>query len=70
MVNIASSNEAQNFHKILYITTSETLALQSLVDELESLVNDPIAREQDFQDFFERYLNFIINDDYKKAHPH
>ena len=62
-------DEAQNVHKILYLTTSETLALRSLVDELETLVNDPRATEQEFQDFFERNPNFILNDDYKKAQP-
>lgn len=46
------------------------LQLQTLIEELESLVNDKSAREQDFQDFFERNPSFIINDDYKKAHPH
>lgn len=63
-------DDAQNIHKILYITTSETLALQALVDELESLINDPKAKEKEFQDFFERNSSFIINDDYKRAHPH
>jgi CheY-like chemotaxis protein len=63
-------DEAENLHKILYVTSSETLALQSVVDELESLVNSPNAREQDFQDFFERHPDFIISDEYKKAHPH
>jgi len=63
-------DEEQNVHKILYVATSETLTLQILIEELESLVNDKSAREQDFQDFFERNPSFIINDDYKKAHPH
>lgn len=40
------------------------------VEELESLVNDPNAKEKDFQDFFERYPDFILNDEYKKAHSH
>ena len=33
-------------------------------------MNDPNAKEQDFQDFFERNPDFILNDEYKKAHPH
>ena len=60
----------QNLHSILYIASSETLALQQAVQELESLVNDPKSKEQDFQEFFERNPDFILNDQYKKAHPH
>lgn len=37
---------------------------------MESLINDPKAKERDFQDFFERNPTFILNDEYKKAHPH
>ena len=33
-------------------------------------MNDLNAKEEDFQEFFERYRNFILNDDYKDAHPH
>lgn len=63
-------DETQNLHNILYITSSETMMLQIAVEELESLVNDPKAKEKDFQEFFERYPDFILNDEYKKAHPH
>lgn len=60
----------QNIHIILYITSSETMALQIAIEELESLVNDPEAKENDFQDFFERNPGFILNDEYKCAHSH
>lgn len=63
-------DEARNLHKIVYVTSTETLALQTATEELESLINEPHAREQDFQDFFERHRDFIINDEYKDAHPH
>jgi len=58
----------QNLHNILYVAPSETLALQLAIEELESLVNDPKSKEIDFQDFFERNPDFILNDEYKKAH--
>jgi cold shock CspA family protein len=63
-------DETNNLHRILYVTSSETMALQIAVEELESLINDPKARELDFQEFFERYPDFILNDEYKRAHPH
>jgi hypothetical protein len=63
-------DELSNLHKIIYVVSSETLALQSAVEELESLMNDLNAKEKDFQDFFERHRDFIHNDEYKDAHPH
>jgi cold shock CspA family protein len=61
-------DEGQNLHNIIYVTSSETMALQIAVDELETLVNNPKAQERDFQDFFEKYPDFILNDEYKEAH--
>jgi CspA family cold shock protein len=63
-------DEANNLHKIVYVASSETLVLQTAAEELESLMNEPDAREQDFQEFFEKHRDFIINDEYKDAHPH
>ena len=63
-------DEVQNLRNILYVTSSETMALQMAVEELESLANNPNSKEKDFQDFFERYPDFILNDEYKNAHPH
>jgi lysine biosynthesis protein LysW len=63
-------DDAQNLHNIVYVASSETLALQIAVEELESLINDPKTQERDLQDFFERNPAFILSDEYKKAHPH
>ena len=63
-------DETQHLHNILYVTSSETRALQIAVEELESLINDSNAKEKDFQNFFERHPDFILNDEHKKAHPH
>ena len=63
-------DDAQNLHNIVYVVSSETLALQSAVEELEALINDPKTKEKDLQGFFERNPTFILNDEYKKAHPH
>lgn len=63
-------DNAQNLHNIVYIPSSETLRLLEVVDELETLVNNPRAKESQFQDFFERNQSFILNDEHKKAHSH
>lgn len=63
-------DEVHNLHSILYVAPSETLAMERAVEELESLVNDPKTKEKDLQDFLERHKDFILNDDYKDAHPH
>jgi len=63
-------DEENNVHSIFYIVTSAILELQTAIDELESLINDPSAKEKDFQIFFERYPNFILSDHYRAAHPH
>lgn len=63
-------DEAQNLGNILYVTSSETRALQIAVEELEYLVNSRNSKEKDFQDFFDRHRNLILNDEYKDAHPH
>lgn len=63
-------DEGQQLNKNLYVVSSETMALKIAVDELEYLVNDPNSKERDFQDFFDRHRNFIINDEYKDAHSH
>lgn len=63
-------DEEQNLHSILYTTISETILLQTAIEEFESLINNPSGREADFQDFFERNPDFILNDEYRQAHPH
>lgn len=57
-------------HSILYIATSEALAMKMAVEELEDLVNDPKVDEATLQDFFERNPQLILNDEYKRAYPH
>lgn len=57
-------------HEILYIATTEALAMKAAIEEFEYLLNDPKASEQTYQDFFERNPRLILNDDYKEAHPH
>lgn len=63
-------DDAQDQHNIIYLASSETLRLLQAVDELETLVNNPKAKESDFQEFFERNESFILNDEYRKAHSH
>lgn len=60
----------QTLHSIMYVVASETIALQRAVEEFESLINDPKVSEQSFQAFFVRNPDFILNDEYKQAHPH
>jgi hypothetical protein len=63
-------DQMSKIHRILYVATSETLAMLAAVEELEALMNDPKASELAFQDFFERNPRFILNDEYKRAHSH
>lgn len=59
-----------NLHNIVYLTVSELFSLQTAIEELEDLVNSSKANEVDFQGFFERNPDFIVNDGYRQAHPH
>lgn len=52
----------------VYVITSETLALKQAIEELEALINKKDLREEDLQDFFKRNPEFILNDEYRKAH--
>jgi CheY-like chemotaxis protein len=63
-------DEHKNYHNILYLVSSETAALRMAIDELESLMNDKNAQEKDFQAFFERNPDFILSEDYSRAHAH
>jgi hypothetical protein len=63
-------DSAQNLHNVIYVASLESLALKRAVEELETLVNDSRTKESQLQEFFERNPNFIVNDDYKAAHPH
>lgn len=63
-------DDIHNLHDFIYVTSPEASALEDAVDELESLVNNQNSKEKDFQDFFSRNKDFILNDEYKNAHPH
>jgi cold shock CspA family protein len=63
-------DQETNLHHILYVGISETLSLQRAITEFEDLINSKSAKESDFQVFFERNPDFILNEDYKHAHPH
>lgn len=59
----------KSLHKILHVVNSDSKRLAKAIEELEALINYKGAKEADFQDFFERFPDFILNDDYKNAHP-
>ena len=60
---------SRNLHDILYISSSETKALELAIQELEEMVNDPRLKEAKLQHFFERNPDFILSDDHRAAHP-
>lgn len=62
-------DDIEKVHNILYIVSSETVELQRAVEELEELINNSEAQEDDFQAFFERHSEFILDEEYKRAHP-
>lgn len=66
--NLTFLGEPEKSYKIIHIS-HETVIWQKIIDELESLVNDPKTKEKDLQDFFEKYPDFILNDKYRRAHP-
>jgi len=57
-----------NYHNILYTCSLESVILKKAIDEFEFLINDSKTKEEDLHDFFVRYPQFIINDEYKSAH--
>ena len=63
-------DDTDQYKKSFYTIFSETAELINAIDQLETLVNNKHSKEKDFQDFFNRYKNFILNDDYRDAHPH
>jgi hypothetical protein len=40
------------------------------IKEFEELINDGTTKERDLQNFFETHPDFLIRDEYKRAHPH
>ena len=63
-------DDFENIHNILYVASSQAAAFKAAIDELEEMVNNPKAKEKDFQAFFERNPDFILTDEYKKPHAH
>lgn len=66
------SDGADRLHRIIYktggIITTEIEVLRNAVLEFEDIINDSGVSEQNIHNFFERHPNFILNDEYKKAH--
>lgn len=63
-------DQAQKYHNILYPSFFKEAALEIAIEEFEDLINSSLASESDYQKFFERNPDFILNENYKKAHPH
>lgn len=58
----------RNVHRILYGQGFISNYYRTAIEELEHLINNRATRELELQDFFVRYPDFILNDDYKAAH--
>lgn len=63
-------DEQKRKYDILYTRHFESFRLKQLIQEFEYLINYSNTKEKDLQDFFIRNQDFIINDEYKAAHPH
>nr|WP_083927849.1 cold-shock protein [Desulfobacter curvatus] len=61
-------DEYEQQHNFLYVWSSYSAAFYTAVQDLEGLINDPYVREQDLHDFFEQNPDFILTDDYQRAH--
>jgi len=60
---------SSRLHELIYAVSSETVALQQAIEELEDLLNSKAAQELDFQRFFESNPEFITSDDHVEARP-
>ena len=56
-------DEQQKPHTLLYVLSAETVGMERAIEELEYLMNDPSSTEYQFQNFFERRPDFILNDE-------
>ncbi len=61
-------DRSDKYHNIIYTYSLERLSLKDAVEEFEEMMNSLKANEQDFHKFFERHPDFILNDEYAKAH--
>lgn len=63
-------DQRNTLHNFLYVSPFGVSQLEEAIAELEWLVNNPKAKEKDFQRFFAKNKDFILNDEYKDAHSH
>jgi mannose/fructose/N-acetylgalactosamine-specific phosphotransferase system component IIB len=63
-------DRASRVHNIYLENRLDKLGLKRSIAEFEELVNNRRTTESQIQRFFEDNPDFIINDDYKKAHAH
>lgn len=63
-------DEQSKLNSLLYKITFSDVGQANAVCQFEQMINDKTLKERDFQEFFEEYPNFILNDDYKQAHSH
>ena len=63
-------DDSSKLHQGVFLLTLEGAAMAKAAREFEAMINDPRLKEKTFQAFFEEYPNFILNDDYRRAHAH
>jgi hypothetical protein len=63
-------DETENLHNLIHVSLFNSSDLLEQITELEWLVNNPRSTERQFQDFFTLNKDFILNDEYRDAHPH
>jgi cold shock CspA family protein len=61
-------DDRDRLHGVLHLRSNRSTAYATAVEELESLINMVGVREQALHDFFVRYPDFILTDDYLRAH--
>lgn len=63
-------DQAQKRHNILYPSFLKEASMEIAIEEFEDLINSILASENDFQNFFKRNPQFILDENYHKAHSH
>ena len=59
---------SEHEHQLIHILDAESLRLADAVEEFEDLINHPRVRESDMQLFLERHPDFILSEEYRRAH--
>lgn len=59
-----------HYHHLLHVASRESYDQESLIEELEELINGPGVKEIQLQEFFERNDQFLCGDTYEYAQPH